>query len=263
MMVLASIATTSFVILFLFSLPSCLHVRTTLFSAEGVGADASSPYSSDTSSNTDSRNGYCTSTRTIHIMHATSFSPSSYIPFVFPAFAMFFHLNLMPPPTVAVTSRPTLVDAGTGRIGHALGLSLCVPSRRTWCRLSRLSYLDDEESMSEKLDNQDSLHGSNRYMLQSWWWCCVASAGPGLGRHSHSLALLRLTPGADAYRFGAASTGLFSPLAWSPPVYLVVYYLYRLQMYRSSSCSYTTTNRYARLLPFPPALRNLKSEGDE
>jgi hypothetical protein len=25
-------------------------------------------------------------------------------------------------------------------------------------------------------------------MLQSWWLCCVALAGPGLGRHSHSLA---------------------------------------------------------------------------
>jgi hypothetical protein len=31
-------------------------------------------------------------------------------------------------------------------------------------------------------------------MLQSWWWCCVASEGQGLGRHSHSLALLGLTP---------------------------------------------------------------------
>jgi hypothetical protein len=37
-------------------------------------------------------------------------------------------------------------------------------------------------------------------MLQSWWWCCVASASLGLGRHSHSLALLGLTPGAGASR---------------------------------------------------------------
>jgi hypothetical protein len=32
-----------------FSLPSCLHLRATLFLAKGVGAGASSPYSSDTS----------------------------------------------------------------------------------------------------------------------------------------------------------------------------------------------------------------------
>jgi hypothetical protein len=37
-MVLASVATTSFDILLLFSLPSCLHLRATPFSAEGVGA---------------------------------------------------------------------------------------------------------------------------------------------------------------------------------------------------------------------------------
>jgi hypothetical protein len=41
-------------------------------------------------------------------------------------------------------------------------------------------------------------------MLQSWWRCCVASADPGLGRHSHSPALLGLTPGVGASRFGAA-----------------------------------------------------------
>ena len=153
MMVLASVATTSFAILLLFSLPSCLHLRATPFSAEGVGAGASSPYSSDTSPDTDSRSGYCTSTRTFHIMCAPSFSPSSDVPFVFPAFAMFFHPNLLPPPTVATASRPTLVDAGTGRVDHALGLSLCVSSRRIWWRLSCLGYLSDEESRSEILDN--------------------------------------------------------------------------------------------------------------
>jgi hypothetical protein len=58
------------------------------------------------------------------------------------------------PPTVAAASRPTLVDAGTGRVGHAPGLSPCVPSRRTWWRLPRLGYLGDEESRSEILDNQ-------------------------------------------------------------------------------------------------------------
>jgi hypothetical protein len=56
-----------------------------------------------------------------------------------------------------------------------------------------------------------------------------------LGRHSHSHALLRLTPGADASRFGAAPVGLFSPLACSLPIYLAAYYLCRLHMPRSSS----------------------------
>jgi hypothetical protein len=94
-------------------------------------------------SDTDSRSGYCTSTRTFHIMRASSFSPSSDIPFVFPAFVLFFLPNLLYPPTVAAASRPTLVDTGTARVGHAPGLSLCVPSRRTWWCLPRLGYLGD------------------------------------------------------------------------------------------------------------------------
>jgi hypothetical protein len=113
MMVLALVATTSFAILLLFSLPSCLDLRATPFSAEGVGVCASFPYSSDTSPNTDSLSAYCMSTRTFHIMCAPSFSLSSDVPFVFPAFALFFLPNLLPPPTVAAASRPTLVDAGT------------------------------------------------------------------------------------------------------------------------------------------------------
>jgi hypothetical protein len=156
MMVLASVATTSFAILLVFSLPSCLHLRATTFSVEGVGADASSPHSSDTSLDTDSSSGYCTSTRIFHIMRASSFLPSSDVPFFFPIFALFFLPNLLHPPMVVVASRPTLVDAGTGRVGRAPGLSLCVPSRRTWWCLSRLGYLGDEESRSELLDNQDS-----------------------------------------------------------------------------------------------------------
>jgi hypothetical protein len=147
-MVLVSVATTSFTILLLFSLPSCLHLRTTIFSTEGVGAGASSP------PDTYSRSGYCMSTRTFHIMRAPSFSPSSDITFVFPAFVMFFLPNMLPPPTVAVASRPALVDTGTGRVGHAPGLSPCVPSRRAWWRLPRLGYLGNEESRSEILDNQ-------------------------------------------------------------------------------------------------------------
>jgi hypothetical protein len=92
---------------------------------------------------TDSRGGYSTSTSTFHIMRASSFSSPSDVPFVFPAFAMFFHPNLLPLPTVADVSRPTLVDAGTGRDGHAPGLSPCMSSRRTWWRLPRLDYLSE------------------------------------------------------------------------------------------------------------------------
>jgi hypothetical protein len=74
MMVLASVATTSFIILLLFSLPSCLHLHATPFLAEGVGAGVSSPYSSDTSPDTDSCSGYCTSMRMFHIMCAIVFT---------------------------------------------------------------------------------------------------------------------------------------------------------------------------------------------
>jgi hypothetical protein len=123
MMVLALVAPTSFVILLIFSLPSCLHLRATPFSAEGVGACTSSSYSSDTSFDIDSRSGYCKSTRTFHIMRAPSFSPSSDVPFIFPAFVLFFLPNLLPPPTVAAASRQMLVDTGTKRVGHAPGLS--------------------------------------------------------------------------------------------------------------------------------------------
>jgi hypothetical protein len=59
MMILVSVATTSFDILLVFSLPSCLHLRATPFSAEGVGTGAYSPYSADTSPDTDLHSGYC------------------------------------------------------------------------------------------------------------------------------------------------------------------------------------------------------------
>jgi hypothetical protein len=154
MMVLVLVAAISFAILLLFYLPSCLRFRATPLSAEGVGASASSPYSSDTSSDTDLRSGYCTSTRTFHNMRAPSFSSSSDVPFVFPAFALFFLSNLLPPSTVTVASRPTVVDADTERVGLASSLSPCMPPRKTQWRLSRLSYLGDEESRSEILDNQ-------------------------------------------------------------------------------------------------------------
>jgi hypothetical protein len=95
-MVLASVTSTSFAILLLFSLPSCLRLRATPFLAEGVGACTFSPYSSDTSTDTDPRSGYYTSTSTFHSMRAPSSSPSSDVPFVFQAFAMFF-LPILPP----------------------------------------------------------------------------------------------------------------------------------------------------------------------
>jgi hypothetical protein len=154
MMVLASVATTSFIILLLFSLLSWLRLCATPFSAEGVEAGASSPYSSDTSPDTDPCSGYCTPTRTFHNMCAPSFSPSADVLFV-PAYdALFFLPNLLLPPTVAVASRPTLVDTGTGRVGLAPSLSRCVPSRRTRWRLPHLGYLGDEESRPKILDNQ-------------------------------------------------------------------------------------------------------------
>jgi hypothetical protein len=96
-----------------------------------------------------------------------------------------------------------------GRVGLAPSLSSCVPPRRTRWRLPRLGYLGYEESRSEILDNQGPWRDSSRHMLRSWWCCCVALAGLGLGRHSHSLALLGLAPSADASRFGAAPLGFF------------------------------------------------------
>jgi hypothetical protein len=91
-------------------------------------------------------------------------------------------------------------------------------------------------------------------MLQSWWCCCVASTSPGLGRHSHSLALLGLTPGAGASRFGAASVGL-------------LYCLRALSLYvssgillmsppgdRSSSCP---SSAIVGGLPLPKVLKNV------
>jgi hypothetical protein len=99
MMVLASVTTTSFTILLLFSLPLMPPPpRHPILDRKGVGEGASSPYSSDTSPDSDSHSGYCTSTRTFHIMRAPSFSPSSDVLFVFPAFALFFHPSCCPPP---------------------------------------------------------------------------------------------------------------------------------------------------------------------
>jgi hypothetical protein len=69
-------------------------------------------------------------------------------------------------------------------------------------------------------------------------------------------------PRAGASGFGAALARLLSPLACSLPIYLAVYYLCRLQMPRSSSCSSPATNMYVCLFPSPPALRNLEKVGE-
>jgi hypothetical protein len=126
MMVPALVATTSFAILLLFSLPSCLHLRTHPILSKGHGSRRLL---------TDPRSGYCTSTRTFHSMRAPSFSPSSNVSFVLLAFALFFLPNLLPSPTIAAASRPTLVDMGTKQVGLAPGLSSCVPPRGTWWHL--------------------------------------------------------------------------------------------------------------------------------
>jgi hypothetical protein len=43
--------------------------------------------------------------------------------------------------------------------------------------------------------------------------------GSRAGRHTHSLALFGLTPGAGASRFGTALAGLLSSLVYSPCIY--------------------------------------------
>jgi hypothetical protein len=128
MMVLASVATTSFIILLLLSLPSCLHLRATPFSIEGVGACASSPYSCETSSDINSRSGYCSSMRTFHIMCAHCFHRRRT-----------FHSSSRPPPC---SSSPTYCprlwwqpradrcSSTRVRCESVILLSPCVPSRR-------------------------------------------------------------------------------------------------------------------------------------
>ncbi|AQK84560.1 hypothetical protein ZEAMMB73_Zm00001d037683 [Zea mays] len=99
-----------------------------------MGAGASSPYSSDTdtSTDTDPRSGYCTSTRVFHSMHTSSFSPSSDVPFVFSAFALFFLPNLLPLPTVAAASQPTLIDAARQQSAYATELVVPLSLELLW-----------------------------------------------------------------------------------------------------------------------------------
>jgi hypothetical protein len=59
--------------------------------------------------------------------------------------------------------------------------------------------------------------------------------------------------------WSCSSWASFSTCMLSPYMYLAVYYLCRLQMPMSSSCPSSATNRYARLFPSLPTLRNLGS----
>jgi hypothetical protein len=79
---------------------------------------------------------------------------------------------------------------------------------------------------------------------------------------AHSLDFVELTHGAGVSWFRAVPARLLSPFACSLLIYLVVYYLCRLQMSSSSSCLSPATNGYARLFPFSTAPRNLGSGGD-
>jgi hypothetical protein len=72
-------------------------------------------------------------------MRAPLFSPSLDVPFVFPSFALFFLPNLLPSPTVAVASRPMLVDTGTGRVGLAPGLSSVCATKEDTVALATLT----------------------------------------------------------------------------------------------------------------------------
>jgi hypothetical protein len=83
------------------------------FLAEDVGAAISSPYSRPTPASTPTRavaiarpRGYFTSCTHHRFRCRRTFRSSSRV--------LFFLPNLLPLPTVAATSRPTLVDAGTG-----------------------------------------------------------------------------------------------------------------------------------------------------
>jgi hypothetical protein len=152
-MVLALVVATSFAILLLFSLPSCLRLRATPFSVEGLGAGASSPYSSDTSPDIDLHIGYCISMTTFHIMRAPSFSLSSDVLFVFPAFSLFFLPNLLP---LHGRSRE-LIDARRLEYGASQScswpFSVCA-AEEDMVAPATLSYLSDEEYRFEILDNQ-------------------------------------------------------------------------------------------------------------
>jgi hypothetical protein len=187
------------------------------FSAEGVRAGASSPYSSDTSLNIDPRSGYCTSTRVFHSMHAPSFRYRR---------------------TSRSSSRPSLCSSSP----------TCCPCLRsqpradrrssTWVRASRsCSWLFFVRAAEEDTMASATLRLSWRWRVQIWdigqlrpvarqksiyatklvvVLCRLGRSRAG--RHSHSLALFGLMPGVGASRFRATLAGLLSSLACSLPV---------------------------------------------
>jgi hypothetical protein len=232
-------------------------------SVEDVGAGASSPYSFDTSPDTDPCSSYCTSTRVFHIMHVPSFSPSSDVPFIFPAFTLFFLPNLLPMPTIAGMSRPTLVDAGTGesvlllaflracrRGGHDgvcdayVILVMTSPDLRYWTTKARRTAA------------VNICYGVGGDVVSPPWvqgWKALAFSRP-----------FRIDAWCGCFSIWSCSGwASFSACVLSPCMYLAVYYLCRLQMSRSSSCPSSATNRYDCLFPSLPALRNLGSGGGE
>jgi hypothetical protein len=100
-------------------------------------------------------------------------------------------------------------------------------------------------------------------MLRSWWWCCVASAGPRLEATCIFSPFLYWRLVRVPLGLKLLWLGFFLRCVLSPCMYLAVYYLCRLQMSMSLSCPSPVTNRYDCLFPSLPSLRNLRSEGGE
>jgi hypothetical protein len=153
MMVLASVVATSFAILLLFSLPSCLRLRTTPFLVDGVRAGVSPIFVRHQPRHWPTQ----------WLLHVHENVSQHVCTIIFAVVGCLIHLPSLRPvlplqpatPAHGRSREPT--DArrcGTGRVSLAPGLSPCVPPRRTrWC-LPRLGYIGDEESRSEILDNQ-------------------------------------------------------------------------------------------------------------
>jgi hypothetical protein len=152
-MVLVSVVVTLFVILFLFSLLSCLRLHAT-HSRQRAWEQAPHPHIRPTPASTPTRavaiarpRGCFTACTHHHFRrHRTSRSSSRPSPcFSSPTCC----------PCHGRSREPT--DARRceyGRVDLAPGFSSCVLPRRTrWC-LPRLGYLGDDESRSKILDNQ-------------------------------------------------------------------------------------------------------------
>jgi hypothetical protein len=154
-LVLASVVATSFVILLLFSLLSCLRLHAT-HSWQRVWEQAPSPRIRLTLARTSTRavaiacprGCFTACTHNRFRRRGTSRSSSRPSPCSSSP-------NMLPLPH-GHSREPT--DArrhGYERAGLAPGFSSCVSPRRTRWRLPRLCYLGDDESRSEILDNQD------------------------------------------------------------------------------------------------------------